>query len=150
MDPAELLGRGEDGGVAGVACFWDSDGAGLLAVSEVLGGAAGLLSLPLLDGAGVVNEHSIVPTVAGSFVEDVASDPQLVIMPVKQTKRNQYTCSLHQSRVLLRCLHLSSIHTGKFNKNITTNYIIMGLHSFVCQLCANRSALMHAREQGLS
>lgn len=43
----------------------------------MLGGTAGPLSLPLLDGDEIVEEHSIVPTVPESLVEDVVADPRL-------------------------------------------------------------------------
>lgn len=63
MDPAELLAGSETGGAADVICCWDSDGSVLPVVGEVLGGTAGPLSLPLLDGDEIVEEHTIVPTV---------------------------------------------------------------------------------------
>lgn len=84
------------------------------------------MSLPFLDRAEVVDE-STVPLGAETFVEAVVSDsiPQVVIMP--------------------------SILIGRFNKNnINTNSIITGSHSFMCQLCANRSQLMRARESGFN
>lgn len=89
MDPAELPVGDEIRRAAGVACCWDSDIAVLPIVGEALDETAGPSSLPLLAGAEVVEEYSVVPKAAESFMEVAVIDPQVVIMPIKQTNKKK-------------------------------------------------------------
>ena len=83
MDPAELPVGDEVRGATGVVCCWDSDIVVLLIFGEALDETAGPSSLPLLDGAEVVEED------AELFMENVLIDPRVVIMPIKQTNKKK-------------------------------------------------------------
>ena len=89
MDPAELPVGDEVRRATGVECCWDSDIVVLPVVDEALNGTAGPSSLPLLDGAEVVEEYSVIPKTAELFMEDVVIDPRVVIMPIKQTNKKK-------------------------------------------------------------
>lgn len=89
MDPAELPVGDEVRGATGVVCCWDSDIVVLLIFGEALDETAGPSSLPLLDGAEVVEEYSVVPKDAELFMENVVIDPRVVIMPIKQTNKKK-------------------------------------------------------------
>ena len=89
VDPAELQAGGEIEILPGVVCVWASALAALLAVTEVLSGTVGVLSLLLLGRAEDVSEHIV--TSLGTEVLIADSHPQVVIMPVKQTNEKKPT-----------------------------------------------------------